>query len=322
MAKWNLHGKNTQIINDDDACVPIDVSKRKRSTITQIVTLTEKKVTIDYYWFCYHLIKEKRLSNEDTDLYSVEFYPKGSNKEHQILYHFPFGIPPSREKRDRKNRHRKKNGSFHNQCAFYCKLGPNYIVHIMLFAHPKLKIVGLKNDEQDYKMVACRFNREFEYFFNKTSPAINANLLTYRYFNEKTLEVEERSWASAPEPFGIFNARCEMYNESFQVNYKLDLDSVIDVLCTHYKFHARKKQNYSGVVCQINNEFWDIPRHLKTNEMKFKYDSDFDLKAKVHLFIFSTGKIIMIFKDKRDSNIIYDLVKDMFQSFHDRIRAE
>lgn len=295
------------------------LSKREISTITQIVTLSEKKVDIDYYHFCYSLIRENRLTDPDTGLYSVEFYPKKKNYNHQILRYFPHGIPESRQKRDRKRKTKKPNGSFHNQCSFYCKLKDNHMVHVMVFAHPKLKIVGLKNDDRDYIEVAQRFIREFEYFFDQNHPRLENGVLTteisFPYFNEMTGKIERHVWAPCDCKFEIYNQQCEMYNQSFHVKYRLDLDEMIDVLQTKYSFNARKKDNYSGVICSIPADKWQPKLAMVSPEIMERYDNNLRLNAKVHLLIFSTGNIIMIFKNRRDSNIIYDMVKDMFTKY-------
>lgn len=298
------------------------LSEREISTITQIVTLSEKKVDIDYYHFCYSLIRENRLADPDAGLYSVEFYPKKKNKHHQVLRYFPHGIPESRQKRDRKRSAKKPNGSFHNQCSFYCKLKSN-IVHVMVFAHPKLKIVGLKNDDRDYIEVARRFIREFQYFFSQNRPRLERDRIStevsFPYFNDQTGEIERHVWAPCDCKFEIYNQQCEMYNQSFHVKYPLDQDELIDILQDRYGFNARKKDNYSGVICSIPEDKWSIDPASVAPEILQRYDNNLRLIAKVHLLIFSTGNMIMIFKNRRDSNIIYDMVSDMFTKYKQQL---
>lgn len=293
------------------------ITKPKTSTITMIVSLSEQKIDIDFYEFCYLLIKENRLVDENNDLYSVEYYPKGNAKNHQVLRHFPFGVPDSKKKKKRK---KKKSGSFHNQCSFYCKIDDGYIVNIMMFSHPKLKICGLRRKNIDHIIVAERFVKEFNYFFVTTNPILRKSLtLPFRYFNEETMEVETREWVHNYNKILVYDTECVMFNRGFNINYELDLDEVIDVFCDKYHFHAGKKKNYSGVICRIKPKNWSAPPNIITPEIAKKYNNNFELQSKVHLFLFSTGKIIMIFKYERDSNLIYDFVRNIFHDYKDQL---
>lgn len=291
----------------------VKVSTPIISTITQNIKLSREKIDIDFYEFCYLLIKENRLKNEDTGIYSIEYFPKGANNKHQVLEHYPFGYPPSKIKRNKK-KNKKNVGSFHNQCAFYCKLGENYFVHIMMFTHPNLKIVGLRNDDRDCFRVARRFIKEFNYIFGSRKLDTSG----IRYFNTRTNTIETKTWINCLTPkFEVCTdtATCYMYNKTFNVNYTLDQDCMIDILRQVCKLNARKKDNYSGIVCTANYAKWVAPSAVMSDRLIVKYSGDFKLSHNVNLFIFSTGKIIMIYKSPRDSDLIYDILQDILVEY-------
>ena len=294
------------------------LTERVVTIITQMIFCSKREVLLDLKTFCRLIISENRL-DKDKGFYSVEFQRVNTKLNESIHWvHYPFGVPESkiknikrkmnkiknREKKEKEEGVKKRSPqrNFHNQCSFYLKMPEGYFVHAMLFPNFKIKLACCKNRERDHRIVAERFISVLQSIIDDSkrfSPDADPR---YVYLlNEATHTVEKIQLIDHPDEIGLSKHTTEMCNETFQANYEINLDQFAHLFINKYKMCAIQKDDYSGIIIPMEN-----PKTKNT----------------VHIFVFSSGKMIGNSKYEEDSDYAYEFMKNVIINDREQIEEE
>lgn len=278
------------------------LSKRVITIITQMIYCSE--TDIDLKTFC-RLIIDGDKFDKDNGFYSLEFHKMNENI-HWI--HYPFGIPASKKKNMRrkqnnlKNRGKSPQRNFHNQCSFYLAMPEGYFVHAMLFPNFKIKLACCKNRDRDHKIVADRFIGVLNEIMNDRQKFWEGAKRNYVYLkNVVTNDIEKIELIEDPKKIGLSHVSTEMCNETFQANYEIDLDELCHLFLKKYNVCAIQKDDYSGIIIPLLNP---------------------DTQNTVHIFVFSSGKMIANSKYEKDSDYAYQKMLEVIITDRDIIEEK